>query len=39
VNRDIKPGWIAVGIPCTEIKEREKDYLELEKKFLKEAGY
>lgn len=39
VNGNIKEGMIAIGIPCKEIKERKKDYLKLEKEFLKEAGY
>ena len=38
VNRSVDAWGIYVGIPCKKIKERKKDLLELEKKFLKELN-
>lgn len=38
-TENIEENKIAVGVPCRVIKERKKDYLELEKKFLAEACY
>ncbi|MCM1387282.1 MAG: acyltransferase [Bacillus sp. (in: Bacteria)] len=38
VNRSVDAWGIYVGIPCKKIKERKKDLLEFEKKFLKESN-
>ncbi len=39
VNKNIKAGMIAAGIPCKAVKLRKKDHIRLEKKFLKDSGY
>lgn len=34
INKSLKPWGVYAGIPCKRIKERKKDLLELEKKYL-----
>lgn len=38
VKGELEPWGIYAGVPCKRIKEREKEILELEKRFLKEIG-
>lgn len=39
VNKNTLPWGVYVGNPAVRVKERKKDLLELEKKFLDEVGY